>query len=101
MRAERRESQAGAAPALPAERCKWGTGPARAAAGGLPLLGELLQGLAASARAALRRIAGMPDYEAFVAHLRACHPGRPVPTERQFFDEYLRLRYEGGPTRCC
>jgi uncharacterized short protein YbdD (DUF466 family) len=49
----------------------------------------------------VRRVSGMPDYEAYVAHVRACHPGHPVPSERQFFEEYLRLRYEGGPTRCC
>ena len=47
------------------------------------------------------RICGMPDYEGYVRHLAACHPGRAVPTERQFFEEYLKARYEGGPTRCC
>ena len=50
---------------------------------------------------ALRRIVGMPDYTAYLAHLRAAHPERPVPTERQYFDEYLKGRYEAGPTRCC
>ena len=53
------------------------------------------------ALSALRRVVGMPDYGAYVAHLRACHPERPVPTERQFYDEYLRTRYGDGPTRCC
>lgn len=56
---------------------------------------------AQSAHAALRRITGMPDYPAYVRHLRERHPGCPVPTEQQFFEEYLRARYEGGPTRCC
>jgi uncharacterized short protein YbdD (DUF466 family) len=51
--------------------------------------------------AALRRVIGMPDYAAYVAHLRAAHPEAPIPTERAFFDDYLRQRYEGGPTRCC
>ena len=49
----------------------------------------------------LRRIAGMPDYVAHVEHLRRCHPGQPVPTERQFYDEFTRARYGDGPTRCC
>ena len=49
----------------------------------------------------VRRIVGMPDYQAYLAHLRAAHPGRPLPTERQYFDEYLKGRYESGPTRCC
>jgi uncharacterized short protein YbdD (DUF466 family) len=51
--------------------------------------------------AALRRIAGMPDYAAYVAHLRQHHPGCPVPSEREYFGEYVRARYGDGPTRCC
>jgi uncharacterized short protein YbdD (DUF466 family) len=43
----------------------------------------------------------MPDYQAYLAHLRACHPDRPVPTEREFYDDYGRTRYGDGPTRCC
>jgi uncharacterized short protein YbdD (DUF466 family) len=49
----------------------------------------------------VRRVAGMPDYEAYVAHLRRCHPERPVPSERRFYDEYVEVRYGDGPTRCC
>ena len=49
----------------------------------------------------VRRIVGMPDYQAHIAHLRAAHPERSLPTERQYFDEYLKGRYESGPTRCC
>jgi uncharacterized short protein YbdD (DUF466 family) len=50
---------------------------------------------------ALRQIAGMPDYVAHLEHLRRCHPERAVPTEREFYEEYLRARYADGPTRCC
>jgi len=60
-------------------------------------LGEWLRG----AHAALRRLLGMPDYRAHLAHLRARHPDRPIPTEREFYDEYLRTRYGDGPARCC
>jgi uncharacterized short protein YbdD (DUF466 family) len=49
----------------------------------------------------VRRIAGMPDYAAHVEHLRRWHPERPVPSPRQFYDDYLRARYADGPTRCC
>jgi uncharacterized short protein YbdD (DUF466 family) len=49
----------------------------------------------------VRRILGMPDYEAYLAHLQSTHPGCPVPTERQYFEEFVRARYSGGPTRCC
>jgi uncharacterized short protein YbdD (DUF466 family) len=51
--------------------------------------------------AAIRRISGMPDYAAHVEHLRRCHPDRQPPSEREFFEEYLRARYADGPTRCC
>jgi uncharacterized short protein YbdD (DUF466 family) len=50
---------------------------------------------------AIRRIAGMPDYAAYVEHVRRCHPERAVPDERAFYEEFLRARYENGPTRCC
>jgi uncharacterized short protein YbdD (DUF466 family) len=49
----------------------------------------------------LRRIAGMPDYEAHIEHLRRCHPNYPIPTERQYFEQFLESRYHDGPTRCC
>jgi uncharacterized short protein YbdD (DUF466 family) len=50
---------------------------------------------------ALRKIAGMPDYAAHVEHLRCCHPEAPVPSEREFYDDFVRARYGDGPTRCC
>lgn len=49
----------------------------------------------------IRRISGMPDYVAYVEHATRCHPERAVASEREFYEEYLRARYEGGPTRCC
>ena len=54
-----------------------------------------------NALAMLRRVAGMPDYPAHLEHLRRRHPDRPVPSEREFFEQYLRTRYGDGPTRCC
>jgi uncharacterized short protein YbdD (DUF466 family) len=50
---------------------------------------------------AIRRMTGMPDYAAHVQHLRRCHPEHPIPTERQFYEDFVRTRYEDGPTRCC
>ena len=50
---------------------------------------------------ACRRIVGMPNYRVFADHCREHHPGQPVPSEREYFEEYLRARYESGPTRCC
>jgi uncharacterized short protein YbdD (DUF466 family) len=51
--------------------------------------------------ATLRRIVGMPDYRAHIEHLRRRHPEQPVPTERQFFEDFVRTRYGDGLTRCC
>jgi len=53
------------------------------------------------ASATMRRIVGMPDYAGYVEHLRSKHPECAVPTEREFFDQYVAARYSGGPTRCC
>jgi uncharacterized short protein YbdD (DUF466 family) len=49
----------------------------------------------------VRRIAGMPDYTAYLEHRRRCHPECPIPTEREFYQEFVKARYEDGPTRCC
>ena len=50
---------------------------------------------------ALRRMLGMPDYAAYLAHLRTKHPDCPEPTEREFYDQYVRSRYGDGTSRCC
>jgi uncharacterized short protein YbdD (DUF466 family) len=49
----------------------------------------------------LRQVAGMPDYAAHVEHLREKHPEHVVPSERQYYDDFIRARYGDGPTRCC
>jgi uncharacterized short protein YbdD (DUF466 family) len=50
---------------------------------------------------ALRKIAGMPDYAAHIEHLQRCHPETPIPSEREFYDDFVGARYGDGPTRCC
>ena len=60
-------------------------------------MGGILMRLAS----AVRRLAGMPDYAAYLEHAQRCHPDRPVLSERDFFTEFLRARYADGPTRCC
>ena len=49
----------------------------------------------------VRRVAGMPDYESYVAHLERSHPGRALPSEREYYEDYVTNRYGDGPTRCC
>jgi len=63
--------------------------------------GVFLRSLVPAFLSALRRVAGMPDYAAHLEHLRRSHPGRPIPTEREYYEEFIRSRYEDGPTRCC
>ena len=55
----------------------------------------------ARAAATVRRIIGAPDYAAYVAHVKACHPGREPLTEREFVTERLEARYERPGSRCC
>ena len=58
-------------------------------------------GWLARAAAVVRRIIGVPDYAAYVAHVRACHPGHEPLPEREFLEERLTARYEKPGSRCC
>jgi uncharacterized short protein YbdD (DUF466 family) len=51
--------------------------------------------------AVLRRIIGVPDYEAYVAHVRAHHPGQEPLSERDFHREQLTAKYSRPGSRCC
>lgn len=51
--------------------------------------------------ATVRRIIGAPDYAAYVAHVRACHPEREPLSEKEFINERLNARYERPGSRCC
>lgn len=48
-----------------------------------------------------RLCCGVPDYEAYVKHLREHHPERAVPSYREFFRERQEARYRGTGGRCC
>ena len=50
-------------------------------------------------RQAARLMVGIPDYETYVAHRRACHPGEPVMSYAEFFRERQDSRYASGKTR--
>lgn len=58
------------------------------------------RGLAA-ALGVLRQIVGAPDYQRYLEHHAACHPGRPPLTPRQHYVEFVTRRFAGGATRCC
>lgn len=49
----------------------------------------------------VRRVIGVPDYEAYLAHMRRRHP-ECVPLSRDLFvAEQLQARYERPGSRCC
>ncbi len=51
-----------------------------------------------------RLMVGVPDYDAYVAHRKAAHPGEPVMSFEEFFRERQQSRYgaNGGKiSRCC
>jgi uncharacterized short protein YbdD (DUF466 family) len=60
-------------------------------------LKRLLAKLARSARLSV----GVPDYDAYVAHLRAAHPDRTPMDYATFFRERQAARYGKSATRCC
>ncbi len=52
-------------------------------------------------RAHARLAIGIPDYEAYVAHVRRHHAGRPPMDREAFFRDRMQARYGKGRTRCC
>jgi uncharacterized short protein YbdD (DUF466 family) len=48
-----------------------------------------------------RAMIGVPDYDTYVAHMRLHHPGKPVRSYEEFFNERLEARYRRGGGRCC
>ena len=50
---------------------------------------------------ALKAVAGMPDYDRYLAHRQARHPGEPVLSRREHYEQYITGRYTRGGGRCC
>ncbi len=44
---------------------------------------------------------GLPDYDAYVAHVKMKHPDQAVPSYERFFRERQEARYGRGMSRCC
>jgi uncharacterized short protein YbdD (DUF466 family) len=61
---------------------------------------KLVIGFAGIARA-LRAMLGAPDYERYLEHVRAVHPGREPMTAEQFAEDRLNSRYSTPGARCC
>jgi uncharacterized short protein YbdD (DUF466 family) len=45
-------------------------------------------------------VSGLHAYEAYVAHCRAHHPDRAIPSREEFFRRDLVARWD-GVRRCC
>ncbi len=48
-----------------------------------------------------RLAVGVPDYDDYVAHVRARHPQCEPMSLDAFFAERMRARYGRGRSRCC
>ena len=54
-----------------------------------------------AACATARLAIGLPDYDAYVAHMRDAHPGATPMTREAFAIERMQARYGRGRSRCC
>ena len=51
--------------------------------------------------AVLRAVAGVPDYDRYLAHMRARHPHETALTRDEFARRRLTERYERPGSKCC
>ena len=49
----------------------------------------------------VRRVIGAPDYDRYLAHVTACHPGTTPMTREEFERSRLEDRYSRPGQRCC
>ena len=51
-------------------------------------------------RRTARLMVGVPDYDVYLRHREAAHPGESVMTRAEFYAERAEKRF-GGVSRCC
>jgi uncharacterized short protein YbdD (DUF466 family) len=56
---------------------------------------------AAAVRSVLERIAGAPNYDGYLQHVRARHPDITPMTRDEFARDRLARRYDQPGSRCC
>jgi len=49
----------------------------------------------------VRRVIGVPDYDRYVAHVRAHHPGSEPMSRDEFVRQRLLDKYTRPGNRCC
>jgi uncharacterized short protein YbdD (DUF466 family) len=62
---------------------------------------ERLAGWTALAVRTARLMVGVPDYDTYVAHRAAHHPGEPVMSRAEFVAERQQARFSGRVGKCC
>jgi uncharacterized short protein YbdD (DUF466 family) len=55
----------------------------------------------AEVAAVVRRVIGAPDYDRYVAHVRARHPGLEPLGASEFYRLRLEERYNKPGSKCC
>ena len=73
--------------------------PTADAAAGAPRSG--LRAYARALRQGCRQVFGIPDYDRYVAHMAAQHPGDPLLSRRDFFAQTIDRKYGKSGPRCC
>jgi uncharacterized short protein YbdD (DUF466 family) len=63
--------------------------------------GALLRDIWSNAARAARLAIGIPDYDAYAAHMRERHPLVEPMDREAFFRERMAARYGKGRSRCC
>ena len=69
--------------------------------GALARLRDRLRAAARSGARAARAVAGAPDYERYLAHMRRHHPHAAPLTRAAFARDRERARYDRPGARCC
>ena len=62
---------------------------------------DVIRDFLARSGAVLRAVAGVPDFQGYLAHMRAAHPGSPVMSEAEFSVARTTERYDRVGSRCC
>ena len=64
-------------------------------------IGRAVRGWLAEAARVARAVLGAPDYERYLAHMRAHHAGEPPLTRDDYLRRRLEARYSKPGARCC
>jgi uncharacterized short protein YbdD (DUF466 family) len=62
---------------------------------------EVVSGRARGIGQICRQLFGIPDYERYLAHAEARHPGAPVLSRRDFCAQAIERKYGKSGPRCC